>query len=86
MDLGPTLCRRSQPRCQDCPVAADCLGRQRDLLDRLPGSRPKEHRPTQQTRMLIGAQLSPAGNYVAVSKSVTGELGQRIFDNISKPA
>lgn len=53
MDLGATLCRRSQPRCQDCPVNEDCLGRQRDLLARLPGKRPKKARPTQRTHMLL---------------------------------
>lgn len=53
MDLGATLCRRSQPRCHDCPVADDCLGRQRGLLDQLPGKRPKKPRPTQRTHMLL---------------------------------
>lgn len=53
MDLGATLCRRSQPQCEQCPVAADCLGRQRRLLDQLPGRRPKKQRPTQRTHMLL---------------------------------
>ncbi|MCH2221614.1 MAG: A/G-specific adenine glycosylase, partial [Dechloromonas sp.] len=27
MDLGATLCTRSRPRCDDCPVAAGCVAR-----------------------------------------------------------
>ena len=53
MDLGATLCRRSQPRCKDCPVASDCLGRIQETLDQLPGKRPKKPRPTQHTHMLL---------------------------------
>ncbi len=53
MDLGATLCRRSQPRCQDCPVASDCQGRIQAMLDQLPGKRPKRARPTQHTHMLL---------------------------------
>jgi A/G-specific adenine glycosylase len=53
MDLGATLCTRSQPRCDECPVAADCrarkLGRQADF----PAPKPRKALPVRRTRMLM---------------------------------
>ena len=53
MDLGATLCTRSKPRCDDCPMADDCIakadGRQKDL----PASKPKKKNPEKDAVMLI---------------------------------
>jgi A/G-specific adenine glycosylase len=53
MDLGATLCTRSKPRCDECPVAADCkarkLGKQMDF----PASKPRKALPVRRTRMLM---------------------------------
>ncbi|NGP53369.1 A/G-specific adenine glycosylase [Thioalkalivibrio sp. XN8] len=53
MDLGATVCRRSRPACEACPVAADCIacrtGRQADF----PAPRPRRERPLRRTRMLL---------------------------------
>jgi A/G-specific adenine glycosylase len=53
MDLGATLCSRSRPQCEVCPVSADCqalaLGQQRDF----PGKNPRKQIPVRQTTMLI---------------------------------
>jgi len=40
MDLGATLCTRSRPRCDDCPVAARCGARRQGRVDALPARRP----------------------------------------------
>ncbi len=53
MDLGATLCTRSKPRCDSCPVAADCLARQADTIDQYPGRKPKKIKPLRQTIMII---------------------------------
>jgi A/G-specific adenine glycosylase len=39
MDLGATLCTRHQPRCADCPIAADCRARIESRQEELPAVR-----------------------------------------------
>src|SRR5206468_1019369 len=41
MDLGATVCTRAQPRCSECPVAADCVARATGRIAELPSPRPK---------------------------------------------
>jgi A/G-specific adenine glycosylase len=53
MDLGATLCTRSKPHCNSCPVAADCLARQTDTIDQCPGRKPKKIKQLRQTIMII---------------------------------
>lgn len=40
MDLGATVCLRTRPRCDACPVAADCEARRQGRVDALPVPRP----------------------------------------------
>ncbi|HKX55968.1 MAG TPA: A/G-specific adenine glycosylase, partial [Xanthomonadales bacterium] len=40
MDLGALLCTRSRPRCQDCPVSADCQALATSAVGRLPLPKP----------------------------------------------
>ena len=53
MDLGATLCTRSKPKCDVCPVHSTCLafatGRQAELPER----KPKKQLPVKQVNMLI---------------------------------
>jgi A/G-specific adenine glycosylase len=53
MDLGATVCRRSRPACDACPVSEDCvalrLGRQAEF----PAPRPHRKRPRRRSRMLL---------------------------------
>jgi A/G-specific adenine glycosylase len=53
MDLGATLCTRSKPGCDRCPLEADCeahaVGRQSDF----PGRKPKKKLPEKTTCMLM---------------------------------
>jgi A/G-specific adenine glycosylase len=37
MDLGATLCTRTAPACDRCPVRADCVARREGRTDELPG-------------------------------------------------
>ncbi len=53
MDLGATLCTRSKPRCDACPVAVDCSARQADTIDQYPGRKPKKIKPLRQTTMVM---------------------------------
>lgn len=53
MDLGATLCTRSKPRCEDCPLKTDCLAFQQGNQADYPGKKPKKIMPEKQTIMLI---------------------------------
>ena len=53
MDLGATLCVRSRPLCDLCPVATACQARLANEVQLYPGRKPKSEKPTKQTIMLI---------------------------------
>ena len=42
MDLGATICRRSQPQCMLCPVVAGCLTKQRGKQSLIPAKKPRK--------------------------------------------
>ncbi|MGE5336229.1 MAG: A/G-specific adenine glycosylase [Gemmatimonadota bacterium] len=41
MDLGATVCVRSAPRCDDCPVRSTCVALRAGRVDELPAARPR---------------------------------------------
>lgn len=45
MDIGATLCTRSKPKCELCPVQSDCQGRQEGNPTRYPQGKPKKATP-----------------------------------------
>ena len=53
MDLGATLCTRSKPACEICPVSQGCQAHRRHEVARFPAPRPKRELPVKHTRMLI---------------------------------
>ena len=53
MDLGAAVCTRTQPRCTECPLAADCVALRRDAIRRFPAPRPKKPLPQRHTQMLV---------------------------------
>ncbi|WP_184035391.1 A/G-specific adenine glycosylase [Chitinivorax tropicus] len=53
MDLGSLVCTRSKPRCDVCPVAADCVARQTGRTTSLPTPKPRKAIPTRATTMLL---------------------------------
>lgn len=58
MDLGATVCTRSRPRCEACPLASDCVARIDDRVKDLPQARRRAARPTREHRWLILRQAS----------------------------
>jgi len=58
MDLGATLCTRSQPKCEQCPVRTHCLAYAEGSTDAYPGKKPKRVKPTRKTHMLIAKTLA----------------------------
>ncbi len=53
MDLGATICRRSQPLCDACPIAVDCIVRINADIDNYPGRKLSKVKPIRQTTMVM---------------------------------
>ena len=53
MDLGATLCTRSKPACDDCPINIDCQAHLDDSVQDFPASRPKIRITEKSFQMLI---------------------------------
>lgn len=53
MDLGATLCTRSKPVCDACPIASDCKARLSNTVERYPGRKAKQGKPLRHTIMVM---------------------------------
>jgi len=53
MDLGATVCTRSQPQCSRCPLKQNCKAVQQDCVKNYPQSKPKKKLPTRNAFFLI---------------------------------
>jgi A/G-specific adenine glycosylase len=53
MDLGATLCTRTQPRCDACPVRSGCKARRRGRVAHIPAARPRKALPLKEARWLV---------------------------------
>lgn len=73
MDLGATLCRRSKPLCQDCPMQEGCQARQQQRQSELPERKAKKEKPARTTRMLILS--NPQGEVLLQQRPPSGLWG-----------
>jgi A/G-specific adenine glycosylase len=69
MDLGATVCTRSMPRCDACPVADDCVARARGRVDQLPSPRPRKSVPKRELKVLL---IERAGELLVERRPATG--------------
>lgn len=53
MDLGATLCTRSNPECERCPLAQHCQAKQHNTQGNYPNPKPRKNKPTRSVAMLI---------------------------------
>jgi len=53
MDLGATVCTRSRPACELCPVAADCLALREGRVGELPSARKRKRLPLRRATWLV---------------------------------
>lgn len=53
MDLGATLCTRSMPACEQCPLAQGCQARAKGEQVNFPGKKPRKALPVKSTHFLI---------------------------------
>ena len=72
MDLGATLCTRTRPRCDACPVAGDCVARRDDRIGLLPSPRPSKPLPKRAVRVLL---LERTGEVLLEKRAATGIWG-----------
>jgi A/G-specific adenine glycosylase len=64
MDLGATLCTRSKPQCELCPLNSSCAALQQQRVKQLPTPKPRKAIPEKYTTMLILLE----GNSVMLEK------------------
>ena len=53
MDLGATVCRRTRPRCADCPVRTDCEAFTAGDPERYPEKAPRRKRRLERSRFFV---------------------------------
>lgn len=53
MDLGATVCTRSKPRCEDCPLMDSCIAYGQGNMTDYPGKKPKKDKPIKTTQLLM---------------------------------
>ncbi len=53
MDLGATVCTRSAPACEDCPLRAGCRAYRQGEPVRYPQSKPRRQLPEREAHMLL---------------------------------
>jgi A/G-specific adenine glycosylase len=52
MDLGATVCTRTRPRCENCPMLSRCVAHETNRISELPMRRPKKATPEKRSVML----------------------------------
>jgi A/G-specific adenine glycosylase len=73
MDLGATLCTRSKPRCEDCPITRDCRARIEERQDELPAA--KRKRAARKRRHAVMLVARRATEVLLVQRPPTGIWG-----------
>jgi A/G-specific adenine glycosylase len=53
MDLGATVCTRTVPRCDACPVSSGCKARKADRTAQIPAPRPRKTLPQRAVTWLL---------------------------------
>ncbi|MBT6057612.1 MAG: A/G-specific adenine glycosylase, partial [Gammaproteobacteria bacterium] len=53
MDLGATVCTRSKPDCENCPLSSNCKALAQNNIANYPGKKPKKKLPVKTVSMFI---------------------------------
>jgi A/G-specific adenine glycosylase len=73
MDLGATLCTRSAPGCERCPLAADCDARKLGRPTAYPQAKPRQEKPERHSTLLLLS--NEAGEVLLERRPPTGIWG-----------
>ena len=74
MDLGATICTRSKPACEDCPLESHCLARITGTVSLLPTPKPAKTLPVKQLVFLLLS--NNLNQYIAGKKAAHRNLGR----------
>ncbi|MGE4570303.1 MAG: A/G-specific adenine glycosylase [Gammaproteobacteria bacterium] len=86
MDLGATVCTRSRPKCNTCPISKHCQANLCQTQNQYPNKKPSSLKPTKSTAMLI-FQNEKGGVYLnkRPDKGIWGGLWSLIECDDSDP-
>ncbi|ARU28805.1 A/G-specific adenine glycosylase [Cellvibrio sp. PSBB006] len=73
MDLGATLCTRSKPACERCPVMNTCVAYATGKVSLYPGKKPKKTLPEKTVQLLM--LRNPAGDILLQQRPPQGIWG-----------
>ena len=73
MDLGATVCTRSQPRCSSCPLQSDCLALAEGRETELPQRKPRKETPLRETVFVV--VRDPRGRVLLEKRPPAGVWG-----------
>ena len=74
MDLGATVCTRSRPKCNVCPINNDCQAYLKGLTHLVPTPKPRKVLPERNTTMLIYMNANEIMLEKRASKGIWGGL------------
>jgi len=73
MDLGATVCTRTNPVCDLCPLSSDCMARINNCQADFPSPGPRKHKPVRATTMLL--LINDRNEVVIEKRPATGIWG-----------
>ncbi|WP_341939070.1 A/G-specific adenine glycosylase [Marinimicrobium sp. C2-29] len=73
MDLGATVCTRTRPACELCPLGASCIARAQGNPTDYPGKKPKKDKPVKAVQFLM--LRNPAGDILLEQRPAQGIWG-----------
>jgi len=73
MDLGATLCTRSKPQCNHCPINQSCLARLENKTHQLPTPKPAKSIPVKQLVFLV--LQNEQGQFLLEKRAASGIWG-----------
>ena len=74
MDLGATVCARTKPACDTCPLQESCVAAQQGRQAELPGRGAKRIRPTREATLLIASTGGQGSTAILVQRRPTSGL------------
>ena len=74
MDLGATVCARSKPRCEHCPIQTQCLAYVQGRVSELPARKPKKDKPEKYTHVFVPVHKGRVLMYKRPESGIWGGL------------
>jgi len=73
MDLGATVCMRTSPLCEICPIQSGCVSRNEDRVDEFPGKKPENKLKKGNLSLLV--IQNPKGEVALIRRPAKGIWG-----------